>query len=290
MIGIGPPSPCHGLSPNSASASMRRNAGRTSAKLQPGFPRAAQASKSAAAPRTANRVSQEVPPRTRPRRSLELVPASFGSDSNPQSGTTGRRHPSAASVGVGRSMAGPASSRMTDRSGSAARRLATTQPAAPAPTTAMSNVSFVTVPLRGEASLRIRLPGGRWKPLRGRGDDAAALSSRHERQGAGHPPRDGRDPPSARHDVPGLGPPRRGRLRDRDVRRVGRRSHGARARRRRLERDLVGRRGRCRARRGVPVHDPHRRRRPVADRPVCAACHELDRERDRVRPGGLRLG
>ena len=92
-----------GLSPNSASASMRRNAGRTSAKLQPGFPRAAQASKSAAAPRTANRVSHDVPPRTRPRRSLEVVPAAFGSDSKPQSGTTGRRHPSAASAGVGRS-------------------------------------------------------------------------------------------------------------------------------------------------------------------------------------------
>ena len=96
--------------------------------------------------------------------------------------------------------------------------------------------------------------------------------------------------PSMGHDVPGLGPPRGGRLRDRDVRRVGRRSHRARTRRRRVERDLVGRRGRCRARSGVPVHDPDRRRRPVADRPVCAACHELDRERDRVRPGGLRLG
>ena len=273
---------------------MRRNAGRTSAKLQPGFPRAAQASKSAAAPRTANRVSHDVPPRTRPRRSLELVPASFGSDSKPQSGTTGRRHPSAASVGVGRSMAGPASSRMTDRSGSAARRLATTQPAAPAPTTAMSNVSFVTVPLRqaerDPCEFSIRLPGGRWEPL----GAAPTARRRYRREMKDKAPSTrpgmGAVPHRRRHDVPGLGPARRGGLRDRHVRRLGRRSHGARARRRRLERHLVGRRGRCRARRGVPVHDPHRRRRPVADRPVCAACHELDRERDRVRPGGLRLG
>ena len=100
VIGIGPRSPCHGSPPNSASASRRRNAGRTSAKVQPGFPRAAQASKSAAAPRTANRVSHEVPPRSLPRRSLLLAPAPSGSDSNSQSGQ-GRQPPPVPPVGRG---------------------------------------------------------------------------------------------------------------------------------------------------------------------------------------------
>ena len=94
VTGIGPRSPCHGSPPNSASASRRRNAGRTSAKLQPGFPRAAQLSKSAAAPRNANRLNHEVPPRSRPRRSLLVAPSRSGSDSNSQSGGLGSRHPS----------------------------------------------------------------------------------------------------------------------------------------------------------------------------------------------------
>ena len=141
VIGIGPRSPCHGSAPNSASASTRRNAGRTSAKVQPGFPRAAQASKSAAAPRTANRVSHEVPPRSRPRRSLlgRARAARLGleppvrHDRQPPSVAPFRRR-------LGRT-SGPASSRTTDRSPVSARRLATTQPAAPPPTTTMSNAS-----------------------------------------------------------------------------------------------------------------------------------------------------
>jgi len=141
VTGTGPRSPCHASSPNSASASRRRNAGRTSSKLQPGFPRAAQASKSAAAPRTAKRVSHEVPPRSRPRRSLLVAPSSSASDSNCQSGNVGSRHPSRQSGGIPSLTSGPASRRTTDRSPAAARRLATTQPAAPPPTTAMSYVS-----------------------------------------------------------------------------------------------------------------------------------------------------
>ena len=158
VTGIGPRSPCHGSPPNSASASRRRNAGRTSAKLQPGFPRAAQLSKSAAAPRNANRLNHEVPPRSRPRRSLLVAPSPSGSDSNSQSGGLGSRHPSRQSAGVRRRTSGPASSRTTDRSTDRARRLATTQPAAPPPITAMSNASPGTIFVRPR---RLPLPNGR---------------------------------------------------------------------------------------------------------------------------------
>ena len=102
--------------------------------------------------------------------------------------------------------------------------------------------------------------------------------------------RDGCRPPLRRDVVPCLGTARDGRLRDRDVRRLGGRPDGSRPRWRRHERDVVGgRRGR-RARGRVPLHDPHPRRRPVAHRPVRTPGHELHRQRHRLRPGRVRLG
>ena len=103
-------------------------------------------------------------------------------------------------------------------------------------------------------------------------------------------PRHGRHPPRRRNVVPGLGPARGGRLRHRNVRRLGRRPGPAPARRRRVDRDVVRGRPRRRARRRVPLHDPHGRRRRVAPGPVRATPHELGRQRHRLRPRRLRLG
>ena len=142
--------------------------------------------------------------------------------------------------------------------------------------------------LRDRSSARRRRPSaydcraGVGNPIAG---EAAATARRryrreHERHGPVHAPRHGRAPLPRRDDVPRLGAARRGRLRHRHVRRLGRRSRRrsramATARAGTWSADVAGRR----ARRRVPVHDPHRRRRPVADRPVRPPGHELGRQR-----------
>ena len=95
---------------------------------------------------------------------------------------------------------------------------------------------------------------------RSRGFRGGPRGSRHHRRGrpphvrhvtqdeAVTAPRDGRDPARGGDDVPCLGAPRTGRLRDRHLRRLGGRSDGAGPGRRRHERDVVRRRRRRRAR------------------------------------------
>ena len=93
-------------------------------------------------------------------------------------------------------------------------------------------------------------------------------------------PRDGRHPVPRRDHVPRLGAARRGRLRHRHVRRLGRRRDAARPRRRRHDRHLVGRRHGRRGRRRVPVHDPHA---PTATSRASTRTHARSRTRSATR-------
>ncbi len=159
MIGSGPRSPCHGSRPNSRSVSSRRNAGRTSSNVQPGFPPAAQASRSAVAPRTAKRVNQDVPPRTRPRRSFLAAPPPSGSDSNPQSGTVGKVQPSRHPTGGLATTVGP---RLEQHHGSVPRlREAPSQDAASRPAPDDRDVER---PGRHSLARLLRLPSPSGRP------------------------------------------------------------------------------------------------------------------------------
>ena len=178
-IGSGPSEPCHVSPPKSTSDSSRRNAGRTSTRPQPGLPRAAHASKSAAAPHTAKRVSHDVPPSSRPRRKGFDPPDSPGSDVKPQSAGFPRRQPSGAAFASG---SPPASRRSTDADVRSATRRASTHPAAPAPTVTMS-ASFAA---DCGASVRVRSPG-RSVPTR-TGRQGCAPARRHDPDRVGAPP------------------------------------------------------------------------------------------------------
>ena len=99
--------------------------------------------------------------------------------------------------------------------------------------------------------------------------ERSLLSSPGDHDGPVDAPRDGRDPARGRDVVPRLGAARGGRLRDRAPSTTGPSDRTA------LARDGDGTSGTWSADvagvapgRRVPVHDPDRRRRPVADRPV----------------------